>query len=133
MRDGAGTPMYMVPERLLRSHADEVLCDIYAMGVTMFESFALARPFQPPADLHVGFLSRFLAMSQPRRLRQLNPDIPAELEAIIMQAMSRHPQNRHQSAMELAGDLEQFLSIRKHVAEPAPAPHIHPGGPQRER
>ncbi|MGC8642257.1 MAG: serine/threonine-protein kinase [Isosphaeraceae bacterium] len=133
MRDGAGTPMYMAPERLLRSQADEVLCDLYALGVTMFETFALARPFQPPADLHMGFLPRFLATSQPRKLRQLNPEIPGELEAIIMKAMSRRPQDRHHSAIELASELEQFLAVRKHVAGSARSPHIQPASRHLER
>ena len=38
MRDGAGTPMYMAPERLLHVAADEIKCDIYSMGVTLFEA-----------------------------------------------------------------------------------------------
>ena len=37
MRDGAGTPIYMAPERLLMFTADEIKCDIYSMGVTLFE------------------------------------------------------------------------------------------------
>lgn len=133
MRDGAGTPMYMAPERLLRVQADEVLCDIYAMGVTLFESLALARPLLPPAELQVGFLSRYLAMTQPKRPRQLNPEIPAELEAIILKAMARAPRNRHQSAMELAEELEQFLAIRRHSATPVPSPHLQPERPYLER
>ena len=38
MRDGAGTPIYMAPERLLMFAADEIKCDIYSMGVTLFEA-----------------------------------------------------------------------------------------------
>ena len=127
MRDGAGTPMYMAPERLLRDRADEVLCDIYAMGVTLFETFTLARPFLPPAGMHSGLVSSFLANARPRKPRRLNPAITAELEAIIMKAMSHNSENRHQSARELAGDLERFLNCRKHPAEPTPPPHIPPG------
>ena len=127
MRDGAGTPMYMAPERLLRIQADEVLCDLYAMGVTMFESFTLARPFQTPPDLHASLLPSFLASSKPRRPRQINPEIPNELETIIMKGMARQPASRHQSAFELAGELERFLGYRKDAAAPVPPPHIHPG------
>src|SRR5262249_47081975 len=53
MRDGAGTPMYMAPERLLRAAADEIRCDIYSMGVTIFEALTLSRPFLVPD--HVTF------------------------------------------------------------------------------
>src|SRR5512135_2311096 len=46
LRDGAGTPLYMPPERLLRSPADEVRCDIYALGATLFEALTLVPVFQ---------------------------------------------------------------------------------------
>ena len=51
MRDGAGTPMYMAPERLLRLGADEIKCDIYSLGVTLCEALTLDRPFRIPDDL----------------------------------------------------------------------------------
>ena len=51
MRDGAGTPMYMAPERLLMFAADEIKCDIYSMGVTLFEALLLEKPFRVPAHV----------------------------------------------------------------------------------
>lgn len=126
MRDGAGTPMYMPPERLLRARADEILCDLYAMGVTLFEALTLARPFQIPIDLHAGLLSSFLANAAPRRPRRLNPSLPAELEDVIMKAMAHEPENRHQSAAELACELERFLSRRKHPSAGMLPPHVRP-------
>ena len=65
MRDGAGTPMYMAPERLLRLTADEIKCDIYSMGVTLCEALTLKRPFQVPDDLPFPSLAPFLAMTEP--------------------------------------------------------------------
>ncbi len=58
MRDGSGTPMYMAPERLLRVTADEVKCDIYSMGITLFEASTLERPFQIPEHVSVHSLRR---------------------------------------------------------------------------
>ena len=49
MRNGAGTPIYMAPERLLMFTADEIKCDIYSMGVTLFEAITLEKPFRVPA------------------------------------------------------------------------------------
>src|SRR5207237_7498938 len=51
LRDGAGTPLYMPPERLLRLRADEVLCDVYALGATLYEAVTLVPPMQVPEDL----------------------------------------------------------------------------------
>ena len=58
MRDGAGTPLYMAPERLLRFAADEIKCDIYSMGVTLCEALTLKRPFRVPDDLTLAVLWR---------------------------------------------------------------------------
>jgi len=133
MRDGAGTPMYMAPERLLKAPANEILCDLYSLGVTLFETFTLARPFDPPGELPLACLSAKLARAEPKQPRKLKPDLPADLEAIILKAMARNPRDRHQSAQEMAGELDQFLARRSNrarriIPEPAkaggPAAHI---------
>lgn len=112
MRDGAGTPMYMAPERLLKAPANEILCDLYSLGVTLFETFTLGHPFDTPGELPLACLSARLASAEPKEPRKLKPDLPADLEAIILKAMSRNPRNRHQSAQEIAGELDQFLARR---------------------
>jgi serine/threonine-protein kinase len=109
MRDGAGTPMYMAPERLLKDPADEILCDVYSLGVTLFETLTLDRPFQAPEGMPWASLCAHLARAEPRTPRELNPTLPIDLEFIVLKAMARNPQERHGSALELAGELERFL------------------------
>ena len=109
MRDGAGTPMYMAPERLLKAPANEILCDIYSMGVTLFEAVTMERPFLVPPGMPMACLSSFLVRTDPRPLRELRPELPEDLEAIITKAMSKSPQQRQRSAIELANDLDRFL------------------------
>ena len=109
MRDGAGTPMYMAPERLLKAPANEILCDIYALGVTLFETLTLERPFEVPDGMPWGCLAAHLACSQPRIIRDIMPNLPVELERSVQLAMSRNPADRHASADELADELDQFL------------------------
>jgi serine/threonine-protein kinase len=123
MRDGAGTPMYMAPEKLLRAPADEILCDLYSLGVTLFETFTLAQPFSTPEGLPSSLISGYLANAEPRKPRQLNPLIPEELETITLKAMTRNPHDRHQSALELAHELNQFLLWRKDPATSPSGPH----------
>jgi len=110
MRDGAGTPLYMAPERLLRSTADELKCDIYSMGVTLYEALTLEQPFQVPEHVSPAGVAPFLAVAEPRRPCRIDPAFPEELELIIMKAMSRDPRHRHDSACELAADLERFAA-----------------------
>ena len=65
MRDGAGTPLYMAPERLLRFHADEMRADIYALGASLFEALALVPPAQVPEELAWSAWSAYLAEARP--------------------------------------------------------------------
>jgi eukaryotic-like serine/threonine-protein kinase len=110
MRDGAGTPIYMAPERLLRATADEVKCDIYSMGVTIYEALTLSRPFHVPDYVTVSALPVFLAGSRPRPPGEVRRGFPEELEAVILRAMGRDPADRHDSADRLAADLRRIAS-----------------------
>ncbi len=136
MRDGAGTPMYMAPERLLRTTADEVRCDIYSLGVTLFEALTLCRPFQVPEHVTLASLPAFLATSRPRRPCELRPDLPRDVEAVIVEAMDRDPARRPDSADRLAADLRRIeacwsppgfrtLADRRHDSQ-ARGPHSAP-------
>ena len=135
MRDGAGTPMYMAPERLLRAPADEILCDLYSLGVTLFETLTLDRPFAVPEGLPLACLSAHLASAAPRRPRQINPEIPAVLETVILRAMARNPRNRHRSALELASELDRFPGRGSIPSLHAPGGRAYSGasGPHRLR
>ena len=133
MRDGSGTPMFMAPERLLRATADEMKCDIYSMGVTLFEALTCKRPFQVPENSSWPMLANFLATSDPSTPSQVRPGFPRELEEIIVRAMSRDPAKRHNSAAELADELTEFQSRwnpsrrnpRYHAPHPVYRPHFH--------
>jgi len=125
MRDGSGTPLYMAPERLLKSPADEIKCDIYSMGVTLCEALTLERPFRVPVHVSAAGLAPYLARAEPRRPCRIDPGFPGELEAIIMKAMARDPRHRHDSARVLADDLERFADAWSSRRRPsaAHAPH----------
>lgn len=109
MRDGAGTPLYMAPERLLRYRADERLCDIYALGATLFEAVTLSPPFQLPDGLPWHSWHTYLAEARPPVPSDVCPGVPPALDAIILKAIDRHPDLRYASADALALDLERFL------------------------
>jgi serine/threonine-protein kinase len=110
LRDGAGTPLYMAPERLLRLFADEILCDIYALGATLYEAVTLVPPVSIPESLPWTAWTSYLATTQPDPPRYLRPEIPEALEAIILRCLAHNPDRRYPSAAELAGALESFLA-----------------------
>jgi serine/threonine-protein kinase len=109
LRDGAGSPLYMAPERLLKRPADEVRCDVFALGVTLFEALTLVPPVPVPEGMPRDLWPRFLASAAHRRPSRLMPTMPAPLEAAILRATARDPAARHATAAELARELEAFL------------------------
>jgi serine/threonine-protein kinase len=120
LRDGAGTPLYMPPERLLRLDADEFLCDVYSLGATLYEAVTLVPPVQIPESLPWSAWTSYLASARPVRPRSVRPELPESLEAIILRAMAHEPDRRHPGAARLADDLERFLGVAAPQEPPAP-------------
>jgi serine/threonine protein kinase len=106
----SGTPKYMAPELLLGRPADGRLCDMFSLGVTMFESVTGTQPFRPAegGDPMAESLSQH-ALQEPTRVRTLAPWIPSHLAAIIETAMAMDPVRRYPQALALADELDRFL------------------------
>ncbi len=125
LRDGAGSPLYMAPERLLKRPADEILSDVFALGVTLFEALTLEPPVVVPEDLPRALWAPFLAGASPRRPSALRPTIPGGLESTILRALSHDPGRRHPTAHHFADDLERLL----HEPYARPGARSHRFGP----
>ena len=102
--DLIGTLRYMPPEGL--DGTLDKRSDIYSLGLTLYELIAL----RPVIDTSEGgcMLDR-VAHPNPMPLRYLDPDIPRDLETIILKTLAPEPNHRYQSAGELAADLGWFL------------------------
>lgn len=107
---------YMAPERILaaRDGGDDSdgRSDIYSMGVILYEALSGALPFREANDF--ALLKKILEEPLPP-LREAAPWVPAELDEIIMRALSKRPEHRQQSAGELREDLSRFLVERSAV------------------
>jgi serine/threonine protein kinase len=105
-QDGAlaGTPAYMSPEQLSRPESIDYRTDIYSLGVVFYELLVGEVPFR--GTLRMTLLQ--VAHDEPRSPRQLNDQIPVDLETIMLKAMSRDPDRRFDSASELADELERW-------------------------
>jgi WD40 repeat protein/serine/threonine protein kinase len=103
--DIVGTLRYLAPERF-HGQAD-ARSDLYALGLTLYELLTL-RPAFDETDRNK--LVAQVMHSEPPRPRQLCPEIPRDLETIVLKAMDRDPGRRYQTATELAEDLKRFTA-----------------------
>jgi hypothetical protein len=99
-----GTPSYMSPEQSGAAGAIDARTDLYTVGIVLFEMLTGRKPFQSD---NVGEVILMQRESPPPRLRSVAPDarFSAELEALLDKAMSKLPEDRYQSAGDLAAAL----------------------------
>jgi serine/threonine protein kinase/tetratricopeptide (TPR) repeat protein len=102
----AGTLPYMAPEQV-RGEAVDARTDIYALGVVLFEMATGKRPFDEP---HTGRLTDAILHAPITPPTHWQPRLNPELERIALKCLERDPENRYQSAKELAIDLRRFGS-----------------------
>jgi hypothetical protein len=102
-----GTRPYMSPEQSLGSKTDyTAACDIWALGVVLFEVLTGRRPFQAedPVELYL----KIRAEPAPPA-SSLNPAVPPALDAVIDRCMAKRPEDRYATAEAVADDLERWL------------------------
>ena len=97
-----GTPEFMSPEQI-RGKPLDGRSDVYALGVLAFELFTGQLPF-PGKSAQETMIARL--RGQPVKLRQVKPDFPAKVEAVIHQALAMDPTQRFGSMAEMAQALE---------------------------
>ena len=95
-----GTEAYMAPEVALEGKRSKV-SDIYSLGVLLYEMTTGSLPYTSPHQLLTG-----LNISKPR---EINTDIPSDLEQVILKAMERRPEKRYQSVGELRADVDRCV------------------------
>ena len=100
----SGTLPYMAPEQLLGKEAD-ARTDIHAAGAVLYEMATGQRPF---GKLERAQLITAILQQAPAPPGQLNPRVSAELERLIGKCLEKEPENRYQSAKELAVDLRRL-------------------------
>jgi len=107
LSESIGTPDYMSPEQVQGDRGDR-RSDIYSWGVLVYELLTGRVPFG--GDNWMAVMASHL-QQHPRAIRDLRPDCPPALEAVVVHAMRRHAANRYQSADELRADLGRLDTL----------------------
>src|SRR5262249_28414684 len=105
--DILGTLRYMAPERF-RGVSDP-RSDVYGLGMTLYELLTFEPAF---AEADRERLIHQVTQSEPARPSRLNPEVPRDLETIVLKAIDREPTHRYPTAGEMAGDLQRYLGGR---------------------
>jgi serine/threonine-protein kinase len=98
-----GTASYLSPEQAQGGPIDQ-RSDLYSLGCVLFEMLTGRAPFT--ADNPVAVASKHVLEDAPPPSR-LNPDVAPQLDAVVMRALSKNPDDRYQDAEEMRADLER--------------------------
>jgi len=103
-----GTPAYMAPEQLLRQPLDH-RADLFAYGVMAFELLTGQKPFPGETAEEIARLQ--LDRSGFQNPRDLNPDVPAGLEKVILKCLEQNMEKRYPFTSVLVRDLQAALYV----------------------
>jgi serine/threonine protein kinase len=132
-----GTPEYMAPEQLLAQDDVAARCDIYGLGVSLYEALTGTVPFE-------GNFGEVLLKASTQAVPSLSarcPQVPPALEAAIIKALARDPNDRHATVREFAEALSRvptgdelptsLLGLRTMAVMPSTGLRVPPPLPER--
>ncbi len=98
-----GTAQYLSPEQAKGTAVDQ-RSDIYSLGIVLYELLTGRVPFtgDTPVEIAMKHISE-----TPVPPSQLRPDVPRDLDFVVMRALAKDPADRYQSAEEMEADLER--------------------------
>jgi serine/threonine-protein kinase len=100
-----GTPDYISPEQALDSHRADIRADLYSLGCTLYYLLSGKVPF-PGNSMSEKLLKHQL--ESPKPVRQLRPEVPQTLAAVVEKLMAKRPEQRYQTPAELAAALAEI-------------------------
>jgi beta-lactam-binding protein with PASTA domain/predicted Ser/Thr protein kinase len=101
-----GTAQYLSPEQARGAPVDQT-SDLYSVGVVLFELLTGQVPFtgDTPLEIAMKHLSEV-----PKPPSELRPDVPHDLDLVVLRALAKDPADRYQTAEEMDADLERVLN-----------------------
>jgi serine/threonine-protein kinase len=102
-----GTIAYMAPEQFVTGQSS-VQSDIFAVGLILYEMVSGRHPFHRPDAQELQSI-RAIQYAEPPALREIVPDLPVELESVILRCLEKQPAERYASAAELREGLKTIV------------------------
>jgi serine/threonine-protein kinase len=112
-----GTAQYLSPEQARGAPVDQT-SDLYSTGIVLFELLTGEVPFR--GDSPVEIAMKHLAETPPAP-SALRPDVPSDLDLVVVRALAKEPADRYQSAAAMDADLETVARGGRVAAETAEA------------
>ncbi len=113
-----GTAQYLSPEQA-RGETVDARSDVYSLGCVLYEVLTGEPPFVGDSPVAVAYQH---VREDPVPPSERNPALSPELDAVVLKALAKNPDNRYQSAAEMRTDL-----IRVHSGEAPEAPKVFTG------
>ena len=106
-----GTPLYMAPEQARSASEVDSRCDLYSVGVILYEMLAGRTPFVADTGQLTEILYK-LFTTEPPSLAEFRPDLEPGIVAAVARAMQKDPALRYGTAAAFAADLAPFADER---------------------
>ncbi|RME77114.1 MAG: FHA domain-containing protein, partial [Planctomycetota bacterium] len=128
--EGFGSVAYMAPEQVREAHRADDRADVYALGSTLYHMLTGRKPLSGRVTRD---LLRKLLHEMPTPVRELNPDVPAPVAAIVERCLQKDPEARFGSMRELREALAAARDWLASRASSSPVAGSAVGETDRER
>jgi serine/threonine protein kinase len=108
----AGSPHYLAPEQL-RGETVDRRCDVYALGVVMYELLTHRKAFDGKSLAEIVHAVDHVRPPPPHEVR---PEVPAALSDITMRALAHDPAQRYRSARQMSQALREWIETEAEIA-----------------
>src|SRR6202012_613751 len=113
-----GTIAYMAPEQFVTGQSS-VQSDIFALGLILYEMVSGRHPFHRPDAQEMQSI-RAIQFAEPPALREIVPEIPVELESVILRCLAKEPSERYSSAVEVREGMKLVMKTLQYDVQVMP-------------